>query len=84
MTEMMTSDSVVRIKEGPPYGLELEQPLMNPVQSNVRCTARQRSAGQLGVSNTHNVTYKYTPCPLLRRCDGPQEEAHCGPQARCC
>ncbi|KAF8843701.1 hypothetical protein BDN67DRAFT_963867 [Paxillus ammoniavirescens] len=32
MTEMMTSDSLVRIKDGPPYSPELEQPvLMNPM-----------------------------------------------------
>jgi len=32
MTEMMTSNSLVRIKDGPPYSPELEQPvLMNPM-----------------------------------------------------
>lgn len=32
MTEMMTSNSLVRVKDGPPYSPELEQPvLMNPL-----------------------------------------------------
>lgn len=32
MTEMMSSNSLVRIKDGPPYSPELEQPvLMNPM-----------------------------------------------------
>lgn len=32
MTEMITSNSLVKIKDGPPYSPELEQPvLMNPM-----------------------------------------------------
>ena len=65
MTEMMSSNSLVRIKDGPPYSPELEQPvLMNPMARatfdpktrSYSYTANLDRAVPFNVTNVNTVT----------------------------